>query len=414
MSPLRPSPGCAAQRSAAVALGAALLLAAGCSGDATGPPGDGDGDDGDVTLQLQEVATGLGPLTYLTSPPGDDRIFVLEQPGTVRLLVDGEVREEPWLDISGAVESGGERGLLGLAFHPDFVQNGRFYLDFTVVGGAGGETGDTRVVEYTVDPTADQVDPGPGQADTLLAVEQPFSNHNGGMLAFGPDGMLHVALGDGGGAGDPGGNGQDSTTVLGSLARLDPDAGPPFVPSDNPFVGREGDDRIWAYGLRNPWRFAFDPPSGTLFVADVGQNEVEEVNAEPADAAGLDYGWNVMEGTSCFEPPSDCEEEGLTLPVLDYPNNGACSVTGGFVYRGTDVPELEGRYVFSDLCAGFLRSFRLEGGSAADVVEHDLEIDGEAADAIPGSVTSFGTDADGELHVLTGGGTIYRVAGTAG
>lgn len=391
-------PPTAALRRAAAGVAAALVAAA-CSDGATVPPGNGDdgGDGGgDVSIALREVATGLESPTYLTSPPGDERIFVLEQTGTVRLLRDGELQEEPYLDVSEAVTAGGEQGLLGLAFHPDFRQNGRLYLDFTIAGGTGG---DTRVVEYTVDPTADRVDPT--QADTLVAVEQPFDNHNGGMLAFGPDGMLYVALGDGGSAGDPRGNGQDSTTVLGSILRLDVD-GPDPIPDDNPFVGRDGDDRIWAYGLRNPWRFAFDPPSGTLYVADVGQNDLEEVNAVSDDAAGVNYGWNVMEGSDCFEPPSGCDREGLTLPVLDYPNDEEnCSVTGGFVYRGSDVPAIEGRYFFSDFCSAFLRSFRLEEGEAVDEVDHDPAIDG--------TVTSFGTDRGGELYVVTGGGTVLRV-----
>jgi glucose/arabinose dehydrogenase len=282
-----------------------------------------------------------------------------------------------------------------MAFDPDFGTNGRFYLNFTVE-----PDGATRVVRYTVsgsDP--DRADDASG--DTLLSVDQPFANHNGGMLAFGPDGMLYVALGDGGSGGDPRENGQDSTTVLGSLARLDPDGGPPFVPDDNPFVGRDGDDRIWAYGLRNPWRFSFDETTGTLYIADVGQSDREEVNAVDAAEGGLNFGWDVMEGTICHEPDEGCDQSGLTLPVLDYGRDDGCSVTGGFVYRGAEIPDAVGRYFFSDFCSGFLRSFRLEGGEATDVVTHDVED--------PGSVTSFGTGGDGELYLVTGGGRLLQV-----
>lgn len=376
------------------ALAAVLLLTA-CSGEEgtsiTPPPGDGD-----VPLDVETVVTGLSAPTYLTAPAGDDRLFVLEQPGRVRVVRDGQLLPDPYLDVSGSVESGGERGLLGLAFHPDFASSGQFYLDFTVAG-----SGDTRVVRYTVsDPSADRA--SVTASDTLLRVPQFEANHNGGMLAFGPDGNLYVALGDGGGGGDPGENGQDSTTVLGSIVRLAPDGS---VPPDNPFVGRAGDDRIWAYGLRNPWRFAFDPPTGRLYVADVGQNDWEEVNAVQADRAGVDYGWDVFEGTHCFDDPGEpdqaCDAAGLEMPVLEYGHDEGCSVTGGFVYRGSAVPEAAGRYFFADLCASFVRSFRLEDGEATDVIEHDL--------GSLGSITSFGTDDAGELYVLEGAGRVLRI-----
>jgi glucose/arabinose dehydrogenase len=372
------------------ALAAALLLAA-CSGEdgtsITPPPG---GDD-DVRLDVETVVTGLTTPTYLTAPPGDDRLFVLEQPGRVRVVRDGQLLQAPYLDISGSVASVGEQGLLGMAFHPDFPATPVFYLDFTIDG-----SGDTRVVRYSVsDPSSDRATVT--GSDTLLRVPQFETNHNGGMLAFGPDGNLYVSLGDGGGAGDPGEHGQDSTSVLGSIVRLTADGS---VPPDNPFVGVAGNDSIWAYGLRNPWRFAFDPPSGRLFIADVGQRDWEEVNAVQTGQAGLNYGWSVLEGTHCFEA-SACDRSGFQMPVIEYSHFDGCSVTGGFVYRGSDVPEATGRYFFADLCSSFVRSFRMDGGEATDVIEHDL--------GGLGSITSFGTDAQGELYVLEGGGRVLRI-----
>ena len=371
----------------------------GCSSGGGGPtPPDGNGNgDGGLSLAVETVVEGLARPTYLTAPDGDDRLFVLEQPGRVRVVRDGELLAAPYLDLSGAVDDGGnEQGLLGMAFDPDFAANGRFYLDFTVA-----PSGDTRVVRYTVaDPGADVADVL--AADTILRVAQPFSNHNGGMLAVGPDDRLYVALGDGGSGGDPQGNGQDSTTVLGTILRLADDG---EAPADNPFVGRAGDDRIWAYGLRNPWRFAFDPPSGTLYVADVGQSEREEVNAVANDRGGVNYGWNVMEGTECFGG-SGCDPSGLELPVLEYGHDEGCSVTGGFVYRGSAIPAAVGRYFYADFCSAFVRSFRLEAGEAVDRREHDL---GSLE-----SLTSFGTDGAGELYLLEGSGRVLRLVDGSG
>lgn len=386
----------AASRPAAVALALASLALPGCSGEDGPTPPPGDGPDPVRAVAVQEVVSGLRAPTFVTAPRGDDRLFVAERSGRIRIARNGRVLDVPFLDIRSAVEDGGnEQGLLGMAFDPDFEGTGRFYVDFT-----RQPDGATRVVRYTVsDDDPDRADPA--SADTLLRVDQPARNHNGGMLAFGPDGMLYVALGDGGGAGDPGENGQDSTTVLGSLVRLDPSAGPSFTPGDNPFRGREGNDLLWAYGLRNPWRFSFDQPSATLFVADVGQNEREEVNAASDGEAGINYGWDVMEGSACFEPAQGCDEAGLRLPVLDYTHGPGCSVTGGYVYRGSEIPAVVGRYFFSDFCAGFLRSFRLEDGDLVDVVTHDVRD--------LGSVTSFGTGGDGELYLVTAGGRLFRM-----
>lgn len=379
-----------------------ILLAAACD-SATGP-GNGDGDgNGDLpdALSTEVVASGLTDPVHLTSPPGDPRLFVVELPGRIRIVEGGQLLEEPFLDISGQVATAGsEQGLFSVAFHPDFAQNGLFYVDYTEAG-----SGDTRVERYTVsDADPNRADPASGEV--VLSVVQPEQNHNGGHLRFGPDGMLYVSLGDGGGGGDPNDNGQDPSTLLGTILRLDvgPGCADPYcVPGDNPFVDDpDRADEIWAWGLRNPWRFAFDPADGLLYIADVGQNDWEEVNAVAADEGGVNYGWNVMEGDSCFEPPEDCDRTGLTEPVLVYANDtSTCSVTGGRVYRGEAIPALQGHYFYADLCAGWVRSFRLADG------EVTAEREWELGDL--GAILSFGEDADGELYVLSGNGDVYRL-----
>lgn len=380
-----------------LALAASLLVPAcnGGSGPGSGPPGppaNGDGDD----PRLERVVGGLAFPVHLTAPAGDDRLFVVEKGGTIRIVRDGELLDEPFLDLSGRVSTASEQGLLSLAFHPDYAANGRFFVDFTAVGG------ETRVEEFRVSADPDRAEPDP--VATILTVDQPFANHNGGLVTFGPDGMLYVGMGDGGSAGDPRENGQDATTLLGALLRLDVDRPRPHVPPDNPFVGAEGRDEIWAIGLRNPWRFAFDRATGDLYVADVGQNRFEEVNAVEGAGRGLNYGWNVMEAGECFEPAEGCDLEGLTLPVVQYGHGEGCSVTGGFVYRGDALPDLRGTYFYADLCGGFVRSFRLSGGTAVD------ERSWPALAPAEGQIVSFGEDARGELYVLVAGGTVYRIA----
>lgn len=375
---------------------ASVVLLAACPSSGTGPDPGTPGDPPELTAEV--VASGLSNPLHLAAPPGDDRLFIVEQPGRIRIVRDGQLLDAPFLDLTAQVESGGERGLLSVAFHPDFASNGHVYVDYTEAG-----TGDTRVERYTVsaaDP--DSADPTSGKL--ILEVAQPASNHNGGQLEFGPDGMLFVGLGDGGGAGDPNGNGQDPSTLLGSLLRLDVDGGDPYgIPSDNPFVGDPGGrDEIWAWGLRNPWRYAFDPVDGVLYVADVGQSAWEEVNAVDADQGGVNYGWNVLEGESCYEPPDGCDRTGLTVPVLVYANDDAtCSVTGGRVYRGEVLPGLRGHYFYGDFCAGWVRSFRLSGGDVTEEREWPL---GDL-----GRILSFGEDADGELYVLSTDGNVYRL-----
>lgn len=353
---------------------------------------DENGGGGEPSVVFAEVVSGLDQPVHLDAPPGDDRLFVVEKTGRIRIVRDGAPESEPFLDLSGQVSGGGEQGLLSVAFHPEYASNGRFFVNYTDTGGR------TVVERYSVSGDPDVADPA--SATRILRIDQPFSNHNGGLLRFGLDGMLYVGMGDGGSAGDPGDRAQDLSTLLGKLLRLDPDGGEPYaIPADNPFVGQEGArDEIWAYGLRNPWRFSFDPPSGTLYVADVGQNAWEEVNAVPAGEAGVDYGWRRVEGRSCFE--SGCSFEGTTLPALVYSHAEGCSVTGGHAYRGSLVPELRGHYFYADLCGGWIRSFRLEGGEAGERTERATGV---------GSVTSFGTGGDGELYVVTIEGSVFRM-----
>jgi len=353
----------------------------------------GDPDPGTVALDTQIVVAGLASPLYLTAPPGDPRLFVVEQPGRVRIVANGSLLATPFLDITDSVLAGGERGLLSIAFHPQYATNGYFFVDYTDLAG------DTRVKRYRVSADANEADKGSGKL--ILFVDQPYSNHNGGLVLFGTDGKLYIGLGDGGSGGDPHGNGQSRAVLLGKLLRIDVDAGDPYaIPADNPFVGVSGmRGEIWAYGLRNPWRFAFDRDAGTLYVADVGQNQREEVNALPAATGGVNYGWNVMEGDQCYGA-STCNTSGLTVPVLAYSHSEGCSVTGGYVYRGQAIPNLEGHYFYSDYCGGWLKSFRLDGGAASDQRDWGFDL---------GQVLSFGEDSAGELYVLTADGTVYRL-----
>jgi glucose/arabinose dehydrogenase len=330
-----------------------------------------------VPVALETVSDQFDAPVFLTSPPGDTRLFVVEQPGRIRVVTDGAVAEQPFLDISGLVSYGGEQGLLGLAFHPDYASNGRFFVNYT------DRAGDTQVVGYTVsdDPAA----ANPDSAIVLFSVEQPYPNHPGGWIGFGPDGLLYIGMGDGGAGGDPHGNGQNSEALLGKILRVNVDGGAP---------------EIFASGVRNPWRNAFD--GRDFYIADVGQNAIEEVSVISAGDAGANLGWNVMEGDACFRAQS-CEQSGLVLPVAVYSHSaGWCSITGGYVYRGSAIPGLVGHYVFADYCGGMINSFRHEGGAA-----QDASVWGELGRV--GSVTSFGVDSAGELYVVTGEGLVAKV-----
>ncbi|MGE0161235.1 MAG: sorbosone dehydrogenase family protein, partial [Gemmatimonadales bacterium] len=310
------------------------------------------------------------------------------------------IEEPPFLDVADLVSGGGEQGLLGMAFHPDYGANGRFYVNYT------DTLGHTQIVRYSVSADPDVADPG--SALPISTVQQPYANHNGGMIAFGPnDGMLYVGMGDGGSGGDPHGHGQNRMTLLGDMLRLDVDGGTPYaIPADNPYVASLSiAPEIWASGLRNPWRFAFDRATGDLYIADVGQNAWEEVSFQPASSAGGEnYGWNVMEGTHCYPVTAGCSQAGLTLPIHEYDHGDGCSIAGGYVYRGADFPALQGRYFFADLCSSWLRSFAVVGGVVRGLQDH-------TASAGPvSSIVSFGEDGLGELYVVSHGGAILRIA----
>ncbi|HEX6748364.1 MAG TPA: PQQ-dependent sugar dehydrogenase [Longimicrobium sp.] len=372
---------------------AVLLLIAACGrggpSDTNPPPLPADG------LRLVEVAGGLDHPLFLTSPPSDPRLFVVEQTGKIRIIQNGSLRAAPFLDVTSLITSGGERGLLSMAFHPHYATNGFFYVYYT------DRNGDTRVVRYHVSGDPNVADPQ--SAMVVLGVAQPFANHNGGLLLFGPDGKLYVGLGDGGGGGDPQGNGQNLAALLGKILRIDVDGAQPYaIPADNPFAGQAGRrGEIWIYGVRNPWRFSFDASSSLLYVADVGQNAWEEVNVVSARTGGLNFGWNLMEGMHCYNAGS-CSQQGLTLPVAEYGHGDGCSITGGYVYRGSAIPAVRGHYFYSDYCNGWLRSFRWDGAQAADPRQWDV--------GSIGNVTSFGEDMSHELYITTAGGRVLRIA----
>ena len=355
--------------------------------------------DGPEPVALEPVASGLSFPVYLTAPTDDPRLFIVEKGGTIRIVEAGTLLPTPFLDITALVSTGSEQGLLGLAFDPDYAGNGRFIVHYTDVAG------DTRVSAFRVSSDPALADAASEVA--ILSVDQPFPNHNGGQVLFGPDGHLYVMLGDGGSADDPGGRGQALTDLLGNILRIDPaDAGGYTVPADNPYVGTTGGARpeIWSYGLRNPWRAAFDAATGDLYIADVGQQEWEEVSVSTAaDGAGrgVNFGWNIMEGPECFLE-SDCNQDPLELPVVSFDHAAGCSITGGFVYRGAAIPALRGHYFYSDYCAGFVRSFRFENGAALDQYQWPtLE---------PGAnVPSFGLDAAGEMYIMSTDGVVFKI-----
>jgi glucose/arabinose dehydrogenase len=353
---------------------------------------------GTPVLAARLVASGLRSPLDLQAAPGDrERLYVVEQGGRIRVIRNGQVQPAPFLDISGRISSGGERGLLGLAFHPQFATNRRFFVNYT------NPRGDTHIAELR-SSSADAADSGSERV--LLSVAQPFANHNGGGLAFDDGGRLLIALGDGGSAGDPFGNGQRLDTFLGKILRIDVDAGTPYaVPSDNPFRATPGAaPEIWAFGLRNPFRIFVDRPTGDLYIGDVGQSRVEEIDVGLASRrGGENYGWNLTEGSQCFSPASGCSRTGQTPPVYEYSHSDGCSVTGGVVYRGCRMPALAGTYFFADFCTGLVRSFRLANGQATEVRDWTPGLRGID------SPTSFGLDADGEVYVVDYDGEVYRL-----
>lgn len=389
-----------AARVLAVGVGLAGLGATGCRAQSQAPPPAAPERFAPASgIRLERVVDGLDHPLHLTAPAGDPRLFVVEQGGTIRIVRGGNLVARPFLDLSSRLRSGGERGLLSMAFHPGYRTNGFFFVNYT------DRRGDTRVERYRVSRDPDVADPA--TARLVLEIEQPYANHNGGHVLFGPDGMLYVGTGDGGSGGDPGNRAQNPRELLGKLLRLDVDAAgsaPYAIPPDNPYAGEgggRGRPEIWALGLRNPWRCAFDPPTGLLYIADVGQNQWEEVHVEPAAKAGINYGWNLMEGRHPYRPAGR-STAGLALPPVEYSHGDGCSIAGGAVYRGAAVPALVGHYVFSDYCTGWIRSFRFEGGRATDLREW------RGVEA--GNVMSFGVDAAGELYVLSADGAVRRFA----
>jgi glucose/arabinose dehydrogenase len=356
------------------------------------------------TIEFQPVATGLDQPVSITHA-GDSRLFITLQRG--RVLIDDAAGTREFLDIRALVFCGsggdcGERGLLSVAFHPRYAENGFFYVYYT------DREGDIVIERYRRSATdPDRADPT-SRALILEIPHRQFGNHNGGQLQFGPDGYLYIGTGDGGGGGDPLESGQSRLTLLGKILRIDVDGGSPYaIPPSNPF--RNLDDargEIWAWGLRNPWRFSFDRVTGDLWIADVGQNAFEEVNFQQrTSTGGENYGWDVMEGAHCFEPSTNCNQAGLVLPVLEYGRSDGCSVTGGFRYRGSANPRLRGRYIYGDYCSGKIWSATQDGAGWTSRLLVDSSI----------LISSFGEDANGELYVTDhrSNGTVFRIVDSA-
>jgi glucose/arabinose dehydrogenase len=344
-------------------------------------PGCGPASQQAQALRLERVANASSPVHAAAPRSETGRLYVVEQEGRIVVLVNGRMRATPFLDIRNLVASGGERGLLSVAFHPSYARNRRFYVNYTDVNG------DTRVVEYRSNGARAL----PGTARQLLFVDQPYPNHNGGQLAFGPDGYLYVGMGDGGAGGDPQNRAQNLGDRLGKLLRLN--------------VNRRGAQwQIVGYGLRNPWRFSFDRANGDLYLADVGQGSWEEIDYLPRRSPGLEnFGWDVYEGYAVYERKTPNPAGRLVPPVHVYANAGDdCSVTGGFVYRGRAVPSLRGRYVFGDFCSGTIWTLRISRGRATGVRRERIRV---------GNLSSFGEDARGELYATSLEGGVYRIRG---
>lgn len=352
-------------------------------------------------IAFQQVTTGLdNPTAISHAGDGSGRLFILEQEGRVIVFDGSRVLPTPFLDLTALVSCCGERGLLGIAFHPSYESNGLFYVNYT------NNSGDTEVVRYRVSANPDIADGGSGA--TILTIDQPFANHNGGTLQFGPDGYLYIGLGDGGSAGDPDNRAQNLGDLLGKMLRVDVDGGSPYsIPPSNPFVGQTGArGEIWAFGLRNPWKFSFDRAGGDMFIGDVGQGSWEEIDRQPAGRGGLNYGWRLMEGNHCFNPSTGCDSGSLAHPILEYANTGAeCAVTGGYRYRGGRSPSMQGTYFYADYCSGKLWAASESGGNWST----------ESVSDTPYLISGFGEDENGELYIThhSATGAIYRLVGPA-
>lgn len=358
--------------------------------------GKGSTENSSSPIRLTQVATGLNAPLFLTAPPGDaSRLFVVEKFGAIRVIKNGLLLFTPFLDLSAVVASPDEEGLLGLAFHPDYANTGRFFVYYTDLNN------DTRVSEFHVSADPDVADP----TETLvLGVDQPATTfHKGGMLAFGPDGYLYIGLGDGG---ESSSTAQDLTTMLGKILRIDVNGAAPYaIPPGNPFLLLVGArPEIWSYGLRNPWRFSFDRQTGDLYIGDVGESRREEIDVATAASGrggGVNFGWDIMEGGRCSGAGS-CNTAGLTLPVLDYPRSSACTMIGGYVYRGAAIPTIQGSYFHADYCFGWVHSFRYSNGGITNKANWDA-LDQNRP------IVSFGEDAAGELYLVSLDGAVLRI-----
>jgi len=397
---------------------------AGVSGAAGASGAGGDGSDvpnpvpgtegfncdsavGDVpTLRLVEIASGFERPLFVTYAPGDPtRLFVVEQDGIIRVIEDGELVEEPFLDLTANVTTeGNEQGLLGLAFHPDYADNGRFYVNYTAKDGVHDAVADSTIISelsVSADENVAEVD----SERVLMVVRQPAKNHNGGMLAFGPDAYLYIGLGDGGNANDPRENGQNTETRLGKLLRIDvdaSDAGEYGIPSGN--IESDAAPEIYHYGLRNPWRFSFDACEGDLYLGDVGQNDWEELNVVPYGTSNVNFGWKICEGLHLRGQSTPCDHAEFMAPIAEYGRGVGQSITAGYVYRGSLVPGLRGTYFYADFTSGAFFSFQYVNGELTNARELTDELDTSS-----GQITSFGQDYDGEVYLVRRTGAIQRI-----
>ena len=375
-----------------------------------------------ISLSSELVSDGFKKPVFVISYPTDASIlYVVEQAGRIIVLDSGQKKSKPFFNINKRVVNpfrpGDERGLLGFAFHPDYENNKKFYINYIDNDGHTIVSEFIAQSKYKADHNSERV---------LLKLEQPYGNHNGGHIEFGKDGYLYIAIGDGGAAGDPLDSGQDLTSLFGKVIRIDINGSPYSIPKSNPFYGiKNAREEIWAWGLRNVWRFSFDKKTGDIYYGDVGQNKWEEVNFEPASSSGgNNYGWRQMEASYCFEPKENCIRDGMVLPIIEYPNDAyhpafalgrknqlnveGCSVTGGYVYRGEKLKGFEGVYFFGDYCSGNIWSFKVKDGKANAFKNRTEEIniaDGEFTNYI----SSFGQDADGEIYIVDYNGAVYKI-----
>jgi glucose/arabinose dehydrogenase len=411
MTILLPAPGRLVRHALAVLILLALAATGviGTGGVTSAAPVAGTSAGADVTagagVGLTPVVSGLASPTQVVAPgDGSGRLFVVQQGGRIRVIKGGVLLGTPFINLSDKVVSDGERGLLGLAFHPDYESNGRFYVYFT-----RKSDGAVAINEYRVSGAdADVADPSTRRR--IMTIKEPYTNHNGGRIGFGPDGYFYAGTGDGGSAGDPGNRARNKDSLLGKMLRIDVDRVTSKhtygIPSSNPYVGRPGRNEVWSIGLRNPWGWSFDRVSGDLWIGDVGQSRIEEINRasntgkSTSRGRGVDFGWRVMEGRKCYHPSSGCNKSGKREPITQYKHSKGCSVTGGYAYRGSAVPALAGRYVFGDWCTGTIWTI---SRTAAKPANKSILLDTSL------HITSFGEDESGELYVLDGGGTLYRM-----